>query len=74
VQQKATDELVGGEGPSFSESPREQSLPYEVMLCALMEHREFEDEDSRRRVQNTMDQVSTLMRVVSLQMARLHSR
>ncbi len=46
----------------FDESPRDQSIPYEVMLCALMEHQEFEDEDSRRRVQSTMDQVATLMR------------
>lgn len=46
----------------FDESPRDQAIPYEVMLCALMGHQEFEDEDSRRRVQTAIDQVAALMR------------
>lgn len=50
----------------FDESPRDQSIPYEVMLCALMEHQEFEDEGSRRRVQGAIDQVAMLMQGCTL--------
>lgn len=46
----------------FDETPREQAIPYEVMLCALMEHQEFEKNDSRRRVQDAIDQIAALMR------------
>lgn len=46
----------------FDESPRDQAIPYEVTLCALMEHEEFEKEDTRRRVQGAIDQVAALMR------------